>query len=80
VAYVKPKERPTWMREQDYDQLPDEIVVRELRYRIERPGFRTRRGCPIASTPPWPTSGPPPNRMGRGVASKARAKRCTSAA
>lgn len=43
VAYVKPHQRPRWMSEQDYDQLPDEIVVRELRYRIERPGFRTHQ-------------------------------------
>jgi len=43
VAYVKPDERPAWMSEQDYEQLPDEIVVRELRYCIDRSGFRTRR-------------------------------------
>jgi hypothetical protein len=43
VAYVKPDQRPAWISEQDYDQLPDEIVVRELRYRIERPGFRTQQ-------------------------------------
>ena len=43
VTYVKPSEKPAWMSEQDYEQLPDEIVVRELRYRIERPGFRTRQ-------------------------------------
>lgn len=43
VEYVKPRERPAWMSEQDYDQLPDQIMVRELRYRIDRPGFRTRQ-------------------------------------
>lgn len=43
VEYFKPRERPTWISEQDYDALPDQIVVRELRYLIERPGFRTHQ-------------------------------------
>ena len=30
------------MSEEDYAALPESIVVRELRYRIEAPGFRTR--------------------------------------
>jgi hypothetical protein len=43
VEYLKPDGRPAWMSAPDYDALPDRIVVRELQYRIERPGFRTRQ-------------------------------------
>jgi IS4 transposase len=42
VAWIKPKQRPRWMTEQDYESLPDEIGVRELRYRVEAPGYRVR--------------------------------------
>ena len=30
------------MEQADYDALPESITVRELRYQITRPGFRTR--------------------------------------
>jgi hypothetical protein len=42
VEYFKPKDRPVWMSEKEYAALPESIEVRELRYRIEAPGFRTR--------------------------------------
>ena len=42
VEYFKPAGAPTWMSEAEYRALPESIVVRELRYRIEVPGFRTR--------------------------------------
>ena len=42
VEYFKPAQRPAWMSEAEYRALPESIVVRELRYRIEAPGFRTR--------------------------------------
>lgn len=42
VEYYKPKERPEWMTEKDYDALPESMVVRELRYRITLPGCRTK--------------------------------------
>jgi hypothetical protein len=42
VEYFKPMDRPAWMSEAEYGALPGSIVVRELRYRIEVPGFRTR--------------------------------------
>jgi Transposase DDE domain len=42
VEYVKPKERPAWMTAEEYAQLPDTLVVRELRYTIREPGRRTR--------------------------------------
>jgi hypothetical protein len=40
VRWFKPKQRPKWMPAEEFAALPDSIVVRELRYRITRPGFR----------------------------------------
>lgn len=42
VDYHKPKDKPQWMSQEQYDQLPGVVRVRELKYRIERPGARTR--------------------------------------
>ena len=42
VEYFKPQLRPQWISLQDFAALPDSILVRELRYRITRPGYRTR--------------------------------------
>lgn len=42
VEYFKPETRPDWMSDQEYARLPQSILVRELRYRITDPGFRTR--------------------------------------
>ena len=43
VEYFKPVRRPEWMSEDEYRKLPESIMVRELRYRITAPGFRTAR-------------------------------------
>ena len=42
VEHVKPRERPRWIGPEDYAALPECLLVRELRYRVLRPGFRTR--------------------------------------
>jgi hypothetical protein len=42
VEYIKPKERPLWMTAEAYAKLPDSMLVREVRYKIRRPGCRTR--------------------------------------
>ncbi|MEM1356535.1 MAG: IS4 family transposase, partial [Planctomycetota bacterium] len=44
VRWPKPprRSRPAWMAPEDYEQLPAQIVVRELRYTVARKGFRTR--------------------------------------
>jgi hypothetical protein len=42
VEYFKPAERPDRMSEAEYRALPESILVRELRYRIEVPGYRTQ--------------------------------------
>lgn len=42
VEYAKPKQRPTWLTDQAFAALPDNIVVREMRYTITERGRRTR--------------------------------------
>lgn len=41
VTWDKPPQRPEWMDQATYDSLPEFIVMREVRVRIERKGFRT---------------------------------------
>jgi hypothetical protein len=40
VEWRKPIDCPTWLASAQFAALPETLVVRELRYRIERPGFR----------------------------------------
>jgi hypothetical protein len=42
VEYRKPKVRPKWMTDEAYAALPEQLVVREVRYTIRIPGRRTR--------------------------------------
>jgi hypothetical protein len=42
VAWLKPERRPEWMTAEQYAALPAELLVRELRYRTGRAGFRVR--------------------------------------
>jgi hypothetical protein len=42
VAWLKPERRPAWMTAAQYALLPAELLVRELRYRTGRAGFRVR--------------------------------------
>lgn len=41
VTRSKPRRRPSWRTDERYAALPEEVVVRELRYRVGAPGFRT---------------------------------------
>lgn len=41
VAWPKPKRRSSWMSQEDFAALPEEVLVRELRYRVDVPGYRT---------------------------------------
>jgi hypothetical protein len=43
VEYHKQGDRPRWMRQEDYRMLARTIVVREVRYAVERDGYRTRQ-------------------------------------
>jgi hypothetical protein len=40
VAWYKPRQRPKWLDQDAYAALPASLLVRELRFHIERPGFR----------------------------------------
>jgi hypothetical protein len=42
VAWIKPRMPPRGMASETFAALPDSIVVRELRYRVETSGFRSR--------------------------------------
>jgi Transposase DDE domain len=42
VAWLTPKTCPKWMTAQQYASLPEELMVRELRYTIGGTGFRVR--------------------------------------
>jgi len=42
VQWFKPNGKPRWMSSEDYALLPKSITVRELEYRVEAPGYRTR--------------------------------------
>jgi len=42
VEWLKPEDHPQWMSAERYATLPESLVVRELRYKIGRPGYRTR--------------------------------------
>jgi hypothetical protein len=43
VAWLKPTTCPSWLTRESLAALPDSLVFREVRYRIDRPGFRTRQ-------------------------------------
>ena len=42
VVWLKPA-RPEWMRRREYQHIPSRLVLRAVRVRITRVGFRTRR-------------------------------------
>lgn len=42
VDWVKPNRKPPRLDRQEYNNLPPTVRVRELRYRVEIPGFRTQ--------------------------------------
>lgn len=42
VTWQRPK-RPRWMSEQEYDRLPETIVVRLVDVIVDKPGFRSER-------------------------------------
>lgn len=41
ITWTRP-ERPEWMDEEMYEQIPETLVLREIRYNIVEPGRRTR--------------------------------------
>ncbi|MBV8229659.1 MAG: IS4 family transposase [Planctomycetaceae bacterium] len=49
VVWSKPKGKPSWMTAQESAALPGEITVRELRSRVEVPGYRVREITPVTT-------------------------------
>jgi hypothetical protein len=43
VAWVKPKTCPRWLTQATFAALPAALVVREVRYQVSTPGFRTHQ-------------------------------------
>jgi hypothetical protein len=43
VAWLKPKTCPSWLTREALAALPETLELREVRYHIGRPGFRTRQ-------------------------------------
>ena len=43
VTWLKPKTCPSWLTREALAALPESLVLREVRYHIGRPGFRTRQ-------------------------------------
>ena len=43
VAWLKPKTCPSWLTREALAALPETLVLREVRYDVGRPGFRTRQ-------------------------------------
>jgi DDE family transposase len=41
VAWLKPKTCPSWLARETLAALPDSLVLREVRYHLSTPGFRT---------------------------------------
>jgi hypothetical protein len=41
VEWFKPRQKPRWMTQEKFAALPESLILRELRYRVGRPGFRT---------------------------------------
>lgn len=42
IVITKPAQRPEWMDEATYQQMPPTLTVRELRLKVEQRGFRVR--------------------------------------
>lgn len=42
VAWYRPQSRPSWLTVAEYAALPRQLQIRELAYRVNRPGFRVR--------------------------------------
>ena len=43
VEWFRPESRPKWMTAERYAALPESLLVRELRYTVSQPGYRTRQ-------------------------------------
>lgn len=42
IVWHRPVQRPEWMDEETYQSLPETLTLREIKYSITEPGFRTK--------------------------------------
>jgi hypothetical protein len=42
VVLKRPEQRPKWMSEEQYERMPEELEVREVKVRVAVKGFRVR--------------------------------------
>ena len=49
VEYIKPKARPDWLSIAEYAALPETLELRELRYAVTQPGYRTKEVTLVTS-------------------------------
>lgn len=49
VEWFRPPDVPSWLDAKAFAALPKSLLIRELRYRIEAPGFRTREVTPATT-------------------------------
>ena len=42
ITWRKPKQRPSWMDKETFDELPNELTLREIKYTIMEKGKRTK--------------------------------------
>jgi DDE family transposase len=49
VIWYKPEGKPKWMTAEEYAELPAEMMVRESRFRISAPGYRTSEVTLVAT-------------------------------
>jgi hypothetical protein len=48
VTWIRPK-RPAWMSEQQYEQIPETMTLRQIRFQVTEPGKRTKELVVVTS-------------------------------
>jgi len=43
VEWTKNKKAPDWMSQEEWDRMPETLLVRQVEFRVEVPGFRTEK-------------------------------------
>lgn len=43
VRWTKPVKRPQWLEPDMFNALPDEMMLRQLEYQVQQPGYRTQK-------------------------------------
>ena len=43
IEWHKPKEKPSWMSKEEFAQLPQKLILREISYTLDRKAFRSKK-------------------------------------